>query len=732
MTNNIIKLLNASTNDLIYEWYPTSSNLIWHSDINKQLLYTKETFNGSYEDLLTVIHKEDLTSFISTKNNTNEDFVELNYKVIDKAGHIQEWLDKSILVIDDKEIKYIGICKNITTKKNYLINNPIFNNMIDSLDELIFFKDLDFRYIACNKAFCNFWDLPKDEIIGKTDSQLFDKEVSSFVNKYDKQTLIENKTVKSELWIKKANGTNAFIQTKKSIIKNENNDNYIIFGISRDQTKVHKDNLKLEQSKQTYMQLFQANKIPVLLINPKTGEIVDVNKAALNFYGYTFGEMKKLHISNINTLSKDEIKKEMALAIKEKRDHFLFKHKIKSGEIKDVEIYSGPIKFLDNDLIYSIVHDVSNKVEIEKGLRQAHIIYQNTKEGIFITNLKAQILSVNKAFTNITGYKEEEIVGLNPNFLKSSKHSANFYRDLWSTLKTKGQWEGEIVNKNKQGKDYPQWLSINTVYDYDNSPINYIAVFTDFSKIKKQEELLREKDTIMFQQSKMASMGEMLRNIAHQWRQPLSAITSSASGIKLKDEMKMLEEDELHEFCDGIVDSAKYLSDTIDDFSNFFRNKEKNEYFDLNDAVERAIELSSASLQNHDLTIFRTVEKIQIKGIKNEFVQVLLNLINNSKDELKKHSYKREIFINSKICEKNITLIFKDNAGGIPEDILKDIFKAYFTTKEQNEGTGIGLYMSKEIIENHLDGTIEVTNYDFNKDIQGAKFIIKIPHNIKK
>lgn len=132
----------------------------------------------------------------------------------------------------------------------------------------------------------------------------------------------------------------------------------------------------------------------------------------------------------------------------------------------------------------------------EEKLNQAHTIYQNTKEGIFITDLEGKFLSVNKAFEDITEYKESEVIGQKTNILKSGKHSDTFYKNFWEKLVNKGSWEGEIINKTKSGSFIPQWVTINTVYDEFHQPMNYIAVFSDFSKLKKTRKAIKRKRSI--------------------------------------------------------------------------------------------------------------------------------------------------------------------------------------------------------------------------------------------
>ncbi len=722
MKNNFIKILKENSTNLIYEWSPKTKELIWHTKNN--IFEINNTNSSNFENLFNQISLDDKKLFSFNKFENKEDYIEFIFHIIDKNNKLVTLIDKSTKIVYNKKDIYIGSIQELMPSRPKLKLDSILN----SIDDLIFYKNLDFEYIEGNDAFCKFVNLSKKELLGKKDKDFIEEKLAFIINFFDKELIRTQKDQLHEFWIKNHKNQERYVQTKKVLLKDENNKPFAIFAIVRDLTnKLIEDQKLIEESKKSYIQLFEANKAPVLFINPDNGEIIDANKAALNFYGYTLEEIKKIFISDINILSKKEIQNEMKLAKEEKRDSFLFRHKLKSNEIRDVEVFSGPLKYENKKILYSIILDVTNKVKAQKALRQANTIYQNIKEGIFITNLQGDILSSNKAFTDITGYTKEEILGKNPSFLKSNKHPISFYKKLISEVKKTGSWEGEILNKNKDGKTYPQWLTINTVYDFDNKPINYIAVFTDFSKLKEQERLLREKDHIMFQQSKMASMGEMLRNIAHQWKQPLSVISSTASGLKIKYELDILDPKEIPEFCDGISKYANYLSDTINDFSDFFKNKNKKVNFNIKNSIERAILLSSASLKNNNIELKMEIDNLEICGVENEFVQVLLNIINNANDAFKNIEIKnKKISIKSTIKDNLLKIFIKDNAGGVPSKFIDKIFEPYFTTKDKLKGTGIGLYMSQEIITNHLNGIIKVTNYK-NKEEKGAEFIIEIP-----
>jgi signal transduction histidine kinase len=250
--------------------------------------------------------------------------------------------------------------------------------------------------------------------------------------------------------------------------------------------------------------------------------------------------------------------------------------------------------------------------------------------------------------------------------------------------------------------------------------------------IKQNQIKLKEKDRIMYQQAKMASMGEMLENIAHQWRQPLSVISSEASGIKVKKEFDILDEEELLNTMDNITQTTQHLSNTIDDFRNFFKPQIEKEIFNIESSIEKTLNIIGKKLANRDFIVIKNVGKnLKVDGFESELVQVFMNIISNTIDAtVLKDIQQRYLFIDIFEDNNNVVISIKDSAGGIPKDIINKIFDPYFTTKHKSNGTGIGLYMSEEIIVKHFYGEIIAQNitYEYeNQELIGVEFKIILP-----
>lgn len=243
-------------------------------------------------------------------------------------------------------------------------------------------------------------------------------------------------------------------------------------------------------------------------------------------------------------------------------------------------------------------------------------------------------------------------------------------------------------------------------------------VIVETSKQKEQEQIL-------IQQTRLAAMGEMIGNIAHQWRQPLNALGLVLQNLKFSYEIGELDDELMNKSITKADTLTKNMSKTIDDFRNFFKPNKEKETFKINESVTKAIDLVESTLEHYNITLEKSFNdtETQFHGFPNEFSQVVLNIITNAKDALIDNDIKEpKIIIQTQIENEYICVSIEDNALGIKEEVINKIFEPYFTTKDEGKGTGIGLYMSKIIIENNMNGKIEVENSS-----EGAKFIIKLP-----
>ena len=258
-------------------------------------------------------------------------------------------------------------------------------------------------------------------------------------------------------------------------------------------------------------------------------------------------------------------------------------------------------------------------------------------------------------------------------------------------------------------------------------------IFTTYLLIKEKtlENLKMEQD--MMRSEKMAALGEMIANIAHQWRQPLSVISTGVTGMKMQKEYGILNDEEFDKTCQAINDNAQYLSKTIDHFSDFIKGERNKVEFDLRDNINNFLTLVQGSIKIHNINIVLDLEEnIKINNYPNELLQCLFNIFNNAKDALiEKKVENKYVFISSKIKKNHVIIKIKDNAHGIANSALPHIFEPYFTTKDKSKGTGLGLNITYNLVTKGMDGSIEAYNVSFiyNKnEYTGAEFRIELPY----
>jgi len=436
-----------------------------------------------------------------------------------------------------------------------------------------------------------------------------------------------------------------------------------------------------------------------------------------------------------------------------------------------------------NDLKTSL-QKLETKIFLQKAKEYNTFLLHQYKAAIDSSNIVSKtdingiITYANNEFCKISKYQRENLIGQNHNIVRHPDVPKETFEKFWKVILSKQIWKGTVKNRAKDGETFYLNTTVIPILDSRSEIVEFVAIRYDVTKniklqerLKKKEEELkrlninlekkvqeqtkklrelninlekkikeevkknREKDRLMFQQARLASLGEMLGNIAHQWRQPLMELGLLIYQIKKSfkadnlDDMKM---QKLYEKSNFIIER---MSQTIIDFQNFFKPDKKYEYFSIKEALNYSLAIVKGSLKRENISIkIKSKSDIIVKGFQNEFSQVIVNIINNAKDALiKKIECKRKIEIEiqkEESCflfgetrsDKTAVITIKDNGGGIDNKIIDKIFEPYFTTKHSSQGTGLGLYMSKMIIEQSMKGLLEAKNLE-----DGALFTIKLP-----
>ncbi len=244
-------------------------------------------------------------------------------------------------------------------------------------------------------------------------------------------------------------------------------------------------------------------------------------------------------------------------------------------------------------------------------------------------------------------------------------------------------------------------------------------------KVKEAVEENRIKDKHLHEQAKFAQLGELISNIAHQWRQPLSTISTTASGMQAMRQMDMSDKEDEDKSLKIIFDTTQNLSTTINNFSDFVNQKNEKSNINIQDLLTTNINIIASSLKNSNIDIHTKFpsNNIELFIISSSLSQVVLNILKNAQDALikLKNDKKRIILVELTSDDKNVKISIRDNANGISQDILSKIFDPYFTTKHQSQGAGLGLYITRQNVEKYLNGKVEVITTN-----EGTQFIISL------
>ena len=462
------------------------------------------------------------------------------------------------------------------------------------------------------------------------------------------------------------------------------------------------------------------------------------SKKWLDMFGYTRNDIQDFEqwINLIHNEDKEKVLNEYEKHINKQSEHFVCEYRLKAKDGNYKWILERGKEFNSNRMLMMAMN-IDERMKLTKELRDVELLTKFGRIVIFRwendENMSVKFVSQSiKAY----GYDVKD-------FEKNIKFFDFIYKDDVNQLIT--------VIKKSIFNDADSFTSIHRVVDKDNNikwvynrtiiikddngnVIEFYGYLNDITKLKMNEAELKEKvklqleknlekDRLLVQQNKLASMGEMLGNIAHQWRQPLNNINLLIYFIR--DSYGKISQNELSDIIKDAKLQIDYMSQTIDDFRNFYKPSKEKKIFDIKESILQSSKIVHSSIEKNAIKLDILGESLSIDGFENEFEQVIVNILNNAIDakiiKSKTMKFDAKIEINIYKEDKNILISIYNNCGNIDEKIIERIFEPYFTTKFEDQGTGIGLYMTKVIIEKNMKGKIEAKNLN-----DGVEFLIKL------
>lgn len=397
---------------------------------------------------------------------------------------------------------------------------------------------------------------------------------------------------------------------------------------------------------------------------------------------------------------------------------------------------------------YNHYNLLENSVSLNKTFES---IYENSGDGVILFKNK-KFVRANKAMLKMFKANNEEeflkrnLLNVSPKYQPDGSLSVKKMLSIIQKSTEQNYYNFEWVHRDIEGKEF--WCDVVlTKITLDGEDMLH-GVWRDIGarktfeietkkhkdeierlnatleeKIKTEVQKNRLKDRQMLHQSRLAQMGEMISMIAHQWRQPLTAISAASASLGLKARLNKLDNESALQHSKDIANYAQHLSNTIDDFRNFFKQDKEKEATNYTYIVKSVLTIIKDTLRNKNIDLLEDLAcHDSFISYPNELKQVVINLVKNAEDILlEKKIVDPKIVIKSYIDDAKYILGVSDNAGGIDEDIIANIFDPYFSTKKRKDGTGLGLYMSKTIVEDHCKGKLTCYNSD-----EGAVFKIEL------
>lgn len=362
--------------------------------------------------------------------------------------------------------------------------------------------------------------------------------------------------------------------------------------------------------------------------------------------------------------------------------------------------------------------------KLRQSLQSFDVLVESAIEGIIIFDTQLQCATVNHASIEMFGYTEEEFKEMPIAHLIFKEDLASIKHDFKRTTLS----AHEVLCYKKDGASFVALIrGVNAIWNDQSVYIVFIIDITEYKNLQNNLETLVQsqvkeianKNQLIQQQNKLVSMGEMIGAIAHQWRQPLNSLNINIQNLEEDFNEGLIDKGFVKHFIMRNCQAIAFMSKTIDDFRNFFRIDKEKQTFSIAKTLEETLRLQEAQLRHHHIRVTMNGEDFSVCGFKSEFQQVLLNLISNAKDAILHKNNPNGIIA----IHMNAPMIsIEDNGTGIEDALKERIFEPYFTTKEKGHGTGLGLYISKMIIEQNMKGTLNVENTQ-----EGANFTITLP-----
>ncbi len=663
-------------------------------------------------------------------SNSDNDSVEaIEEKFVTKSGKVIDVLVAVHSISYNGKRAVQGYVYDITESKemerNLRLSEEKFKKAFyTSPDAITISQVKDGLFVDVNEGFTKIVGYSREEAIGYSATEL-----NIWYNPSDRERMVSSLMEKGivnnfETKFRIRSGKVIYGLMSISIIVIE--DEPCLLAITRDITALKETQIKLAESEERFRSLFENGNAVMMLVDPDSGKIVDANLAACNFYGYDYKYIvQKLYTTDINPFTDPEKQSQMRKSLLNKNEHYFYKHQLANGEVRDVEVYGAMVTISGRQLIYVLIHDISERRIAEEENRKLTQAVKQSPVSIIITDTKGNIEFVNEKFLSVTGYQRHEVIGRNPQIIKSGHTPVKQYEKLWNTILKGDTWKGELLNQSKTGEYFWESVVISPIRNTDNEIKHFLAVKEDITGEKEHEKSLIEAKEKAELSDKLKS--EFLAQMSHEIRTPVNVILSFTS--LLKSEFIDTVDDDVQTIFDSIENSGQRIIRTIDLIINMSEiqtgsyEPQRKDFDLISKILEPLIKEYKVLAEKKNLQLNFEADKNHTEVFLDEYstYQIFANLIDNAIKYTEKGKISIKIFNDS---SNRPTVEVCDTGVGISRKYLPDLFQP-FTQEEQGytrryDGNGLGLAIVKKYCElNSAEIKVE------SQKGKGSKFTVK-------
>ena len=662
--------------------------------------------------------------------------VTYDHRVIAPDGtiHWQRWTDRALFDEQSKLVEYQSIGNDITENRQaeeaLRESEEKYRTILENIEEGYFEVDLAGNFTLVNDSLCRITGYDRNELIGMNNREYTTPKTAKEMYQVFSKTYKTGEPARIlDYDIFRKDGSTRTLELSASLMADSADKPVGFRGVVRDVTERKRGEEALRESEERYRSLFKNNHTVMLLIDPESADIVDANPAACSFYGWGHKELTSKKITDINTLTDEQVFQEIERTKSEQNQHFFFRHRLAKDEIVDVEVFSGPIVLNGKQLLYSIVHDITERKEAIEALRASEEKYRTVLEAnpdpVVVYDIEGKVVYYNPAFTRVFGWSLGERLGKKMDVFVPKEGWPETQTMINRVLAGESFSGIETRRYTKAGKIIPVNISGAVLRDMDGNPVGSVINLRDISEQKNLEGQLQ-------QAQKMEAVGTLAGGIAHDFNNLLQAIQGYTELLLMRKKEGEPDWRELQE----VIRASKRGAELTQQLLTFSRKVEsKRRPLDFNQEVGELQELLERTIPKMIDVEFKLADNLKMVNADSvQLKQVLMNLAVNAKDAMAEGGKllieTQGVTLDQEFCRRYaevkvgdyVLLSISDTGHGMDKGTLEHIFDPFYTTKEVGKGTGLGLAIVYGIIKSH-EGYITC----YSRPEEGTTFRIYLP-----